>query len=250
MVIKDDLPWGMGMRFNAILASGDETLTRAASEPVFNAPLIAVLLATSMPILYLAQSGLPDQGRALAFRPASLIEGGWWPGVVTSMFLHAGWAHALMNATAALAFAPPVARLFRGAKGVLAFLALYIVCGVLAALGQGVVDLNSDSVVVGASGAVFGLMGAALRLLGRGGDQPPRSLTDPRFLAPAAVIMAINAVVGLAGLAPGMEGVRIAWEAHAAGFVVGALSIGPWIRVFGDPVAPFDSHADVSDAAD
>jgi len=212
--------------------------------------MIAVLLAASMPILYLFQSRLPDQGLALAFRPASLIEGGWWPGVITSMFLHAGWAHALMNAVAALAFAPPVARLFAGAKGVLAFLAIYIVCGALAALGQGVVDLNSDGVVVGASGAVFGLMGAALRLLGRRSGQPPRALTDPRFLAPAAVIMAVNAVVGVTGLTPGMEGVRIAWEAHAAGFVVGALLIGPWIRIFSRHAVTFDSHADVSDAAD
>lgn len=203
-----------------------------------------------MPLLYLIQSAMPDQGLALAFRPASLIEGGWWPGVVTSMFLHAGWAHALMNAVAALAFAPPVARLFAGAKGVLAFLALYIVCGVLAALGQGVVDLNSDAVVVGASGAVFGLMGAALRLLGRRRDQPPRKLADPRFLAPAAVIMAVNAVVGLTGLTLGMEGVRIAWEAHAVGFVVGALLLGPWIRMFGHRAVTFASHADVSDAAD
>jgi membrane associated rhomboid family serine protease len=212
--------------------------------------MIAVLLAASMPILYLLQSRLPDQGLALAFRPASLIEGGWWPGIVTSMFLHAGWAHTLMNAVAALAFAPPVARLFAGAKGMLAFLAIYIVCGVLAALGQGVVDLNSDGVVVGASGAVFGLMGAALRLLGRRRNQPPRTLTDPRFLAPAAVIMAVNAVVGITGLTPGMEGVRIAWEAHAVGFVAGALIIGPWVRIFGPRAVTFDSHPDVSDAAD
>lgn len=203
-----------------------------------------------MPLLYLIQSAMPYQGLTLAFRPASLAEGGWWPGIVTSMFLHGGWAHTLMNAVAALAFAPPVARLFAGAKGVLAFLALYIVCGVLSALGQGVVDLNSDSVVVGASGAVFGLMGAALRLLGRRRGQPPRALTDPRFLAPAAVVMAVNAAVGLTGLTPGMEGVRIAWEAHAVGFVVGALLLGPWIRMFGHRAVTFDSHADVSDAAD
>lgn len=203
-----------------------------------------------MPLLYLIQSAMPHQGLTLAFRPASLVEGGWWPGVVTSMFLHAGWAHALMNAVAALAFAPPVARLFGGAKGVLAFLALYIVCGVLAALGQGVVDLNSDSVMVGASGAVFGLMGAALRLLGRRRGQAPRTLTDRSFLVPAAVIMAVNAVVGLTGLAPGMLGVRIAWEAHAVGFIVGALLLGPWIRMFGQGPVTFASHADVSDAAD
>ena len=36
------------------------------------------------------------------------------------------------------------------------------------------------------------------------------------------------------GLAPGAEGARIAWEAHAVGYVVGFLAIGPLGRMFGN----------------
>ncbi|MFN7618845.1 MAG: rhomboid family intramembrane serine protease, partial [bacterium] len=62
-----------------------------------------------MPVLFLIQEGLPDAGLSLAFRPSSLWTGQWWPGLLTSMFVHGGWAHVGMNAVAALAFGPPVA---------------------------------------------------------------------------------------------------------------------------------------------
>ena len=93
---------------------------------------------------------------------------------------------------------------------------------------------------------LFGLMGGALRLLGRP-DQRLRSLGDRRFLTTAVVLMAVNAAAGLVGLAPGMEGARIAWEAHAFGFVCGALLIGPWAKAFGSRGTPFASPADLGD---
>lgn len=199
-----------------------------------------------MPALYLVQERLPDRGLSFAFRPSSLWTGDWWPGLVTSMFVHGGWVHVAMNAAGALAFGPPVARLAGGGKGAVAFLLFYIVCGLVATGGYGLIHPDSYDSLIGASGAVFGLMGGALRLLGRR-DQTLRSLGDRRFLTPAAVLMAVNAAVGLAGLAPGMEGARIAWEAHAFGFVCGALLIGPWAKAFGSRGAPFASPADLGD---
>jgi len=207
---------------------------------------VAVLVAGSMPALYLVQERLPDRGLSFAFRPSSLWTGDWWPGLVTSMFVHGGWVHVAMNAAGALAFGPPVARLAGGGKGAVAFLLFYIVCGLVATGGYGLIHPDSYDSLIGASGAVFGLMGGALRLLGRR-DQTLRSLGDRRFLTPAAVLMAVNAAVGLAGLAPGMEGARIAWEAHAFGFVCGALLIGPWAKAFGSRGAPFASPADLGD---
>jgi membrane associated rhomboid family serine protease len=44
------------------------------------------------------------------------------------------------------------------------------------------------------------------------------------------VLFAINALVGLIGYAPGVEGARIAWEAHAVGMIAGYLAIGPLFR--------------------
>lgn len=222
----------------------DSRIEEPAPQPAFNAPLAAVLLAASMPVFYLIQSSLPDYGLGLAFRPATLWEGGWWPGVVGAMVLHGGWAHVAVNAVMALAFGAPVARLLGSGRGVVAFLLFYMACGVLASIGYAAVHPDSHDVLVGASGAVSGLMGAAIRLIGRSSGRL-RPLTDRRVLTMAAAMMALNALTGLIGLAPGMEGATIAWEAHAAGFAVGILTIGPLARALGR--TGFDSNPDQSD---
>jgi membrane associated rhomboid family serine protease len=209
--------------------------------------MASIIVAVSIPALYLVQERAPGDWLAFAFRPASLMDGHWWPGILTAMFLHAGWAHAAMNGLGALAFGPPVARLFPGPRGALAFFAFYIVCGLAAALGYGLIHLDSQALMVGASGAVFGLTGAAIRLLGRR-DGRLRALTDRRVLSTSLALMAVNAGVGLIGFAPGMEeGGGIAWEAHAFGFLFGLLAIGPWAALFGDRAPPFDSAADLRD---
>ena len=162
------------------------------------------------------------------------------------MFVHGGWPHVAMNAILGLAFGTPVARLMPRTRGAVGFLTFYMVCGLIATLGYGLLHAASYDALVGASGAVFGLMGAALRLLGRKSGKL-RSLNDKRFLTPAAAIMAVNAVVGLLGFAPGMEGARIAWEAHAFGFLAGALLIGPWTQLFSSRPEAFDSPSDLRD---
>jgi len=214
-------------------------------ERVFNAPLVAVLTAVSIPALFIVQRELPDGGFGLAFRPSSLADGQWWPGLLTAMFLHAGWGHVAMNTLGAIVFGPPVARLTPGLRGAVAFLLFYIACGVAAALGYGLLHIQSHDIAVGASGAIFGLTGAAIRLLGRR-DGRLRSLTDRRVLSISAVLMAVNLGVGLIGLVPGGEGGRVAWEAHAVGYLFGLLAIGPWTRLF-RPRTGFASPGDPGD---
>ena len=213
-------------------------------ERIFNAPLLAVLLAASMPALYFFQERSRDNWRGLAFAPIDLAEGRYG-GLFTSMLVHGGWIHALMNAVAALTFGAPVARLFRGPVGVGVFLALYICAGIFATLGYGLVHLGSPDPLVGASGAVFGLIGAATRLLGGGGRVLP--LTSRSVITTSIAWMAVNAVVGLIGFAPGVDGARIAWEAHAFGFLFGILAIGPLARMFARPDERFDSSGGLGD---
>lgn len=219
--------------------------TRPPSEPIFNAPLAALLVIASIPAFNLLQEEVHYNWLRFAFRPDTLTAGGWWPGLFTAMFLHAGWGHALMNALGALAFAPPVARLFPGLKGGLAFVGFYMACGVVAALGYGLIHLNSDALMVGASGAVFGLTGAAIRLLGRKNGRL-RDLKDRRVVSTSAALMMVNLAVGLIGFAPGVDAGGIAWEAHAVGYLFGLLAIGPWSKAFGG-AARFDSKPDSSD---
>ncbi|WP_447910407.1 rhomboid family intramembrane serine protease [Brevundimonas bullata] len=199
-------------------------------ERVFNAPFLPVLIAASMPVLFWFQGRLPDQGMSMAFRAADLWQGRW-TGLFTSMLLHGGWAHVAMNAVGALAFGAPVARLLSRGLGPLAFIALYLVSGVVAAFGYGLCHPGSESYLVGASGAVFGLIGAATRLMGGHGRVLP--LFHLGVLKQSAVWMLVNLVVGLIGMAPGAGGASIAWEAHAFGFLFGILAIGPLGHLFG-----------------
>ena len=198
-------------------------------EKVFNAPPTVLLIALSMPVLFFFQRQLSDMGAGMAFAPSDLQQGRYG-GLFTSMLLHAGWAHAVMNAVAALAFGAPVARLFGDRIGPTVFLLFYIGCGVAAALGYGLIHWGDATPMVGASGAVFGLIGAATRLMGGRGRVLP--LRDRRVIGASVAWMSVNALTGLIGHAPGADGAAIAWEAHAVGFVVGLAAIGPLGRLF------------------
>lgn len=213
---------------------------------MFNAPATAVLLAAALPVLFVLQMQLPDGGLSLAFRPASLWRGDGLGPLFTSMFIHAGWGHVGANAVVALIFGAPVARLLAGARGAVAFLAFYLVAGLASGIGYAVVHPASEDLLVGASGAVSGLVGAGLRLVGRR-DGRLAGLGDPRFLTMAAVIMALNLLTGLVGLAGDSPEGQIVWEGHAFGFVTGALLIGPWSRMFRSRRTSFDSPSDLGD---
>jgi membrane associated rhomboid family serine protease len=140
-----------------------------------------------------------------------------------------------------------VARLMSGLRGAAGFLLFYIACGLVAVLGYGLVHIESQNIVVGASGAVFGLTGAAIRLLGRRKDRL-MPLTDRRVIRVSAILMGVNLVVGLIGLLPGAEGATVAWEAHAFGYLFGLVAIGPWSRMFSGRTG-FDSKVDPGDPA-
>lgn len=200
----------------------------AGREPVLRAPAVLLLLVLSLPALFLFQRMLPDAGLSMALYPSRVMRGDM-AGLATSMFLHGDWAHVIMNALGALAFGAPAARLMRGPLGAATFLVFYMVCGVLA--GVGYVALHPDGVdpVVGASGAVFGLIGASTRI-GRGNVLLPAF--DRRVLGAVAMWMGLNVLVGVIGLGSGGLGALIAWEAHAAGFLVGWAAIGPVGRLF------------------
>lgn len=214
---------------------------RPPREPLFNVPLVALLIAASIPLLYLFQRDLPDMGMSMAFARVDL-EQGRWSGLLTAMLLHGGWTHAWMNAIGALAFGAPVARLLGDRIGPMVFLLFYVACGGLATLGYGLIHWGSGAPMVGASGAVFGLIGAATRLLGVPPGGGVLALTDRRVVTASLAWMGVNALTGLIGFAPGADGAAIAWEAHAVGFVVGILAIGPLARAFGRGVDRAPAH--------
>lgn len=207
-------------------------------EPVLKAPLAAVSLPLGILGLYALQSRLGDTDR-WAFEwgliPAE-VESGRLTGLVTSMLLHGDWTHALMNAGFAFAFATPVARRTgAGLLGLLSFYGFLILCGLIAGLGYVALNPGSPAPVIGASGAVSGLVGAGVRMLWRPAGLAP--LRERRVLTVVAALVMLNLAVGLIGLSPTGQVVSIAWEAHVVGLLAGLLLIGPWLALFG-PRAP------------
>lgn len=131
--------------------------------PLFTYSLIAINLAIFIWELSLGPGG---EGAILAyaFVPARVFgstsaEGaplGPYLSIFSSMFLHGGWLHLLGNMLYLFIFGDNVEDAF----GHVGFLAFYLVCGVLSALTQGLFDPFSKVPMVGASGAVAGVLGA------------------------------------------------------------------------------------------
>lgn len=203
----------------------------AKREPIFKAPWPAMLLVGLILGGYALQSLLPQDPvlTRYGFSPEGFAAGDRIQ-LVTALFLHGGWAHALMNAAGALAFGAPVARLFgeRGA-GVVAFFAFYLFCGVFSNWTYALIHPGQAVVLVGASGAVSGLMGAVSRLLAGRGRLGP-FLSSP-VIGMAAAWVIVNLLVALLGFAPGVGETPIAWEAHLTGYAAGLLLVGPAARL-------------------
>jgi membrane associated rhomboid family serine protease len=210
-------------------------------EPPFRGPWPVWTIAGLILASYAVQSALFDlstAARLYGLTPAELARGRWGP-LFTDLFVHGGWTHAGMNAVGALAFGAPTARAVGlGLRGGLGFFLLYMVCGVLSNLGYAAVHWHDLTPLVGASGAVAGLLGASTRLIEhRPGLSPLASRT---VVASTAGWIVVNVVMGLLHYAPGIGEVNVAWEAHIAGYFAGLLLIRPWLAVFGPPPPVLD----------
>ncbi len=178
--------------------------------------LIFFVEILSAPYAYLPVSSPVVQ--ELAFRPEDLTNGRLYT-LFTSMFLHADFvAHLLGNMLFLFLLGTPLEQRIGKAR----FAAVYFVAGVAGTLIMGLVLAGQPrTLVLGASGAISGLMGALLLLYPR--DQIPMILGF-LFLPRVPVWLAglswlILSVVQYAGLSNS----GVAWEAHLAGFIVGVM---------------------------
>jgi len=83
-----------------------------------------------------------------------------WLTIFTSMFLHGGWMHLIGNMLYLWVFGNNV----EDAMGHRRFIVFYLACGLLAALTQAVLNPDSEIPMIGASGAISGVLGAYLLL--------------------------------------------------------------------------------------
>lgn len=218
---------------------------------MFNVPGSVLAVVGLLFLVQGALSSLPEAWEAwltlaLAFIPArysgyeGMLPGGDVAAVtsfLTYALVHGGLFHLIMNSAWLVAFGGAVANRIGSAR----FLALSAFCAVAGAVGFLVCNLGLLAPMVGASGAIAGLMGATMRFLFsaidkdglRGLRENPRAvpvmplsaaLQDRRvILVTGAFILAnILAVLGLGGVSAG----GIAWEAHMGGYFAGLLAFG------------------------
>jgi membrane associated rhomboid family serine protease len=149
---------------------------------------------------------------------------------VSYMFLHADVAHLAINCLWLLAFGSVVARRF----GTVAFLLFFLICGVASAAIYLALNWESPGAVIGASGAISGLMAAGIRMLRVPGPDASRpglaSMFSPQVLVFSVLWVAINLVFGFAGFSVSGEIQPIAWQAHLGGYFTGLVLAGPFDR--------------------
>ncbi len=140
--------------------------------------------------------------------------------VLTSMFLHGGWMHLIGNVWFLSIFGDNV----EDELGHVVFLLFYLACGVLAAIAQFLSDPDSSIPMVGASGAIAGVMGAYLVRFPRARVTvwlPIFIFFGPTFALPAFLMLTywlgIQVVSGWGAAGQG----GVAWWAHIGGFLAG-----------------------------
>jgi membrane associated rhomboid family serine protease len=147
----------------------------------------------------------------------------FWSTLLTSMFLHGGWAHLGGNMLYLWIFGDNLEK----RMGNLRFLVFYLICGVAAGLAHILTNARSDMPTVGASGAISGVLGGYLllfprnrvRVLARGGIA----------YVPAWVMLGLWIVIqfmsGAMAISQTANGGGVAYMAHVGGFVAGMVLV-------------------------
>lgn len=185
--------------------------------------------------------------RAWGVVPEAVTQGADWHTLVTSMFLHGGWMHLAGNMLFLFIFGDNM----EDVLGHLRFLGFYLLSGLAAAVLQIAADPASPIPMVGASGAIAGVLGGYLLLF-------PRARVDVLIIliiffrilpVPAWIMLGLwfgLQIVG--GLNTPSDAGGVAYWAHAGGFVAGLVLALPawlarggpgfWARTRGSPPHP------------
>lgn len=195
--------------------------------PSRSTPYTTVGLIALNAVIFLYQLQLDSPSVQLLWQLFGLVPAHFsWTTAITSMFLHEGWLHVLGNMLYLWIFGDNV----EDNLGHAGFLLFYVACGVAAAIGQTAIAPASAIPMIGASGAVAGVMGAYFVMYPRS-----RVLTVIFLIVfvdvievPAVFLLGVwfvkelfNGVgsLGSRGLSGG-----VAFWAHVAGFAMGGLA--------------------------
>lgn len=199
-------------------------------QPIFNAPPGAMGLCVGLVAIFILLRLLPQPWLEFVLANFGLIPsifmaqftadgggvsvGGLLP-IVTHMLLHYDWAHVLINAGILLAFGSLIERVV----GTVPFVIFFTLCGIGGAIAQLWLAGPVFSLLLGASGGVYGAIGGAVPILFGGRAGP----VFRRAFGFVAVIMGINLLFGILDMTALTGGAAIAWQDHIGGFVTGLV---------------------------
>ena len=176
----------------------------------------------AIPALVFGETDLPEMSLVI---PA-------YATLLTSMFLHGGWMHLIGNMLYLWVFGNNIEDVMGHSK----YVVFYLTCGILAALSHALTDPSSAVPMVGASGAISGVLGAYVLLF-------PRARVLVMMPGLGATRVAAGFVLGMwfvmqllsGGMSIGSQGGGVAFFAHIGGFLAGMALIG----LFKRPDVPF-----------
>ncbi len=194
--------------------------------PTKGKPILTVTIIIVNIVVFLATylSGQFDQIiGSYGLKPAEMFAGQRLYTIFTSMFLHGGFLHIFGNMLYLWIFGDNIEDIGRGK-----FLLVYFGSGIIAGLAQGLLEPNSTVPMIGASGAISGILGAYIVLYPRArvhtlvGYFGVVMIPAVAFLGFWFVLQVLSASFTLVGASTG-----VAYLAHIGGFVAGALMILP-----------------------
>lgn len=156
-----------------------------------------------------------------------------WSTLLSTQFVHGGWLHIAGNMLYLWIFGNNI----EDELGPFRFLGFYLACGVTAALFQGVFDPASEVPIVGASGAIAGVMGAYIVRFPNAKITTliPLGFFITTIQIPALVFLGFwfvqQAFYSVASLGTASFGGGVAYLAHAGGFIAG-IGLGPALGLF------------------
>ncbi|MGH8502767.1 MAG: rhomboid family intramembrane serine protease [Gammaproteobacteria bacterium] len=205
--------------------------------PVRTTPVVSYTIIAACILVFLWQVSLGANQQAAVYSlgliPAVLLQGAALPPeldlvppvatVFTSMFLHGGWLHLIGNMLYMWIFADNI----EDAMGHGRFVAFYLLCGIAAALAQALPAPGSEIPMIGASGAISGVLGAYLLLHPRAHVLVliPLGFFSQVTRLPALLVLGLWFVLQLISELGAPEGAGVAFRAHIGGFVAGMALI-------------------------
>lgn len=230
-------------------AAGRNLLNTAFNPPILNAPAAVRWLAGVTILLHVVRVLLPEElGIAFveqfAFETGQLIDAdpaAWMALLMTSvshLFLHADISHLVMNVAFLLAFGSPVGH----RMGPLHLTLFYFLCGAIAAFFWSWLFPDRHAILLGASGAISGMLGAVARLSlwpPRGPDTAMPFLKRSTVISFVVIWLLLTVAFGLYPFFLADDVGGVAWQAHIGGFIAGFLLVGLFDgRGRRQPVAP------------